>query len=367
MNQCHPDGRAPPPAAHQRGIALIAVLLLLVFVLTIVGGLFYRHQIHIQKVTRTLVGEQAVLLLLGAESWARSVLLRDARHSEVDHLEENWAEDLPPMPVEGGVVTGCLRDLQGLYNLNGLGDYTANTWSDELEEEWRSGPRTSRRVFFRELLVHLGLEASDQRIAAVVDWIDPDAWLVSPDSAEDNEYLLLDPPYRAANQPIGDLSELGLVMGFGREDVVRLAPWVNTVPEAVPLNVNTAPLPVLAALSPLLEPSSAEALARQRPFESADAFYQALSATLGETVETLRGAIPPELVDVESAWFALEADIRVAGVRLAYHSVIHRQGDNASRVLRRTVNFVPPLRDDRGRERRVDTLCNRNREATTPT
>ncbi len=360
-------GRSVGAGARQRGVALIAVLLLLVFVLTIVGGLFYRHQIHIQKVTRTLVGEQAMLLLLGAESWARSVLSEDARRSTVDHLEEHWARRLPAMPIEGGVVTGCLRDLQGLYNLNGLGGYTNKTWSDEIEAEWRSGPQTSRRVFFKQLLAGLNLEPSDRRVAAVVDWVDPDTWLVSPDSAEDNEYLLMDPPYRAANQPIGDLSELGLVAGFDREDVVRLRPWVSTVPAEVSLNVNTAPERVLAALSPRIDRDAAAAVREQGPFDNLDDFYRALSGTLGLAQETLRQAIPGELVGVSSDWFALEADIQVAGVRLAYHSIIHRRGAGSSRVLARTVDFVPPLRDEDGRRRRIDTLCNRNREANAST
>ena len=72
--------------SRQAGIALASVLLLLVFVLTLVAGLFYRHQIHIHKVTRTVIGDQALLLVLGAETWVASVLEADARAGRVDHL-----------------------------------------------------------------------------------------------------------------------------------------------------------------------------------------------------------------------------------------------------------------------------------------
>lgn len=342
---------------RQSGVALIAVLLLLVFILTIVGGLFYRHQIHIHKVTRTLVGEQAVLLLLGAESWARSLLLADARSGSVDHLGEYWAQRLPLLPVEGGRISGCLRDMQGLFSLNSLGSYSIKSWEDEVQAG-AAGTVTTRRSLFRNLLLQLQLDDSDQRIAALVDWIDQDAWLLTPDSAEDNEYLLLEPAYRAANGPIGDLSELSLVAGFSSDDVARLEPWVNTVPGDVPLNVNTAPVQVLSALSPLISPQAATALAELRPFASVDAFYSALESVAGETRQTLLTRIPPNLLTVSSSWFAMQADVELAGVRLAYHSLLQRDGSNAIRVLSRTVSFLPPLRDENNRPVAINSLCN---------
>ena len=332
---------------RQAGIALIAVLLLLVFILTIVGGLFYRHQIHIQKASRAFVGEQALLLLMSAESWARSVLEEDARNSATDHPGETWAQRLPVLPIEGGRISGCLVDLQGLFNINSLAWYTNKSWDDELKD--RDNPdRTTRRRLMANVLEQLEMENSDARIAALVDWLDADAWLVSPDSAEDNEYLLRDPPYRAANHVLTELSELSLVQGFGPADVAKLRPWVNVVNEeneedAVKINVNTAPAFVLTALSPYIREQQAEALMGLRPFENEAGFYTELAGVTGTRYQTLMEAIPDEFVGVASNYFALQARVELAGIRMDYRSIIRRDGGNGAWVLSRTIRHIPPV------------------------
>ena len=335
----------PDPTPAQRGIALITVLLLLVFVLTIVGSLFYRHQIHLQKATRSILGEQALLLLLGAESWVQARLLEDARHSSIDSLDEGWARRLPPLPVEGGVLAGCVIDLNRRINLNNLAWYTNKSWADELATDYRQMPRTTRRTLVRDLLANLGLDAGDHRIAALVDWVDSDAWLVSPESAEDNEYLLLDPPYRPANHPLVDTAEIALVQGFSGADALALEPYAATVAEDMPVNVNTAPLPVLVALSPLVSVEDARRLAARRPFPSLADFYKALSSIAGEPAQTLYGYLPAELVSVTSQYFLLQADFRLDELHLAYASVMYRQGSHSIQVLSRTVTPIPPMDD----------------------
>ncbi|MCK9504723.1 MAG: type II secretion system minor pseudopilin GspK [Porticoccaceae bacterium] len=342
---------------RQRGVALIAVLLLLVFILTIVGGLFYRHQIHIQKVTRSLVGEQALLLLLSAESWGQSVLVEDGKRSAIDHNGENWARALPLLPVEGGAISGCLRDLQGLFNINSLSWYGNKSWEDELAAELGSAGKSTRRTLFRRLLEQLQLDAGDARIAALVDWLDEDSWLLSPDSAEDNEYLLLTPAYRAANQSMVELAELSLVQGFSAADVVALQPYVNILPEDTAININTAPAMVLMALSPLITRDIAEALIASRPYDSVDGFYSQLAILAGETRQTLASQLPAEFVAVGSEYFSLSADVRLAGVRMAYRSIIHRQGQGA-RVISRTLRYIPAGLDENSEALAVHSVCN---------
>ena len=345
---------------REGGIALVSVLLLLVFVLTLVAGLFYRHQIHIHKVTRAVSGDQALLLVLGAETWVASVLEADARAGKVDHLGEAWARPLPPMPVEGGEISGCLRDMAGLFNLNNLGAYTNKRWEDELRAETAQHGVATPRAWFREILRQRGLDAGDRRIAALVDWVDPDAWLVTPESAEDNEYLLLDPPYRPANHPLTELGELPLVIGFDAADGAALAPWVSTLPRQTRLNVNTAPAPVLAALSPLIAPARVEALLARRPFTSLGAFYDALAAVAGESRDDLLQRIPADLLAVGSDYFALRARVSLAGLRYDYESLIHRPASGRARVIARTFAPVPRLAQDAGGDAAIGHPCNHN-------
>lgn len=342
----------------EQGIALISVLLLLIFVLTIVAGLFYRHQIHIQKVSRAVSGEQALLLLLSAESWAQSLLEADAEAGTVDHLGEIWARPLPLLPVEGGEISGCIRDLAGLLNINNLGWYSIQSWADELALDHQYSGTTTRRTFFRDLLLQLGLDASDQRIATITDWVDVDTWLLTPDSAEDSEYLLLDPSYRAANQPLAEIGELALLKGYSEADVAALRPHVSTLPEQTPLNVNTAPGEVLVALLPLVTAGHIPALTARRPFATVGAFYDALSAVVSVSRESLLAQLPAEFLAVKTHYFGLRATLSLGGMRYGYESVIQRPDAGPPRVIARTLTFIPRLVDARGGELALLNPCN---------
>jgi general secretion pathway protein K len=97
------------------------------------------------------------------------------------------------------------------------------------------------------LLDELGLPVSLAETLA--DWIDADD---SPrrDGAENADYYeRLDPPYRSAGRPLSSVGELYLVKGYGREEVKRLRPFVTVYTDGK-ININTAPVEVLEALSP---------------------------------------------------------------------------------------------------------------------
>ena len=68
---------------------------------------------------------------------------------EVDHLGEVWAQALPTLPIEGGVITGCIRDLQARFNLNNFALYTPESLELELNID-----DESKRVFITEPAVN---------------------------------------------------------------------------------------------------------------------------------------------------------------------------------------------------------------------
>jgi len=105
-------------ASRQTGIALLAALVLVMTITFIMSNIFYRHQINVAQTTLSMHQNQATLLALSAESWARQLLDDDTRDSDYDHFEEMWAQAIPALPVDGGLVNGCISDLQGRFNLN---------------------------------------------------------------------------------------------------------------------------------------------------------------------------------------------------------------------------------------------------------
>ena len=217
------------PHAH-RGVALITAILLTAIASMIAVSLIARQDLDIRRAGNVFDADRAYVFALGAEGWVRHILDRDDRKK--DSLEEDWALTLPPISVEGGKIAGRIEDLQGRFNLNNLVN--------------AGQPSQPDIQLFQRLLGALGMNP-DIAIAAV-DWADEDINATFPAGAEDDEYSSLPTPYRAANRPFVSPSELRLVKGVTLEIYETLAPYVAALPVRTPINVNTAPAPLLAAL-----------------------------------------------------------------------------------------------------------------------
>jgi general secretion pathway protein K len=232
----------------ERGVALITVILIVALAASTAAFMAWQQQIWVRQVENLRDQAQAQAVARAAIDWARAVLADDARKNNVDHLDEKWATVLAPLPVENGRVTGVVVDQQGLFNLNNL---------------VRNGKVSPPDVaVFRRLLELLGLPADLAN--AAVDWMDADSETTYPGGAEDFDYLAMDPSYRTANQKMIEVGNLYRVKGFSREMVERLRPFVTALPEPTPVNVNTAPAEVLAALFQDLSMADAKALVDAR-------------------------------------------------------------------------------------------------------
>ena len=127
-----------------------------------------RQHLDIRRSANLMANDQAYLFALGVESWATQVLARDAGGGQVDHLQEDWAVVLPPITVEGAVLTGHIEDMQGRYNLNNLVD-KGTVSANDLQN-------------FQRLLQALDIDPVLAQ--AVADWIDTDVQPEFPDGAE---------------------------------------------------------------------------------------------------------------------------------------------------------------------------------------
>lgn len=126
-------------------------------------------------------------------------------------------------------------------------------------------------------LLFKALELDETPVQAILDWVDPDSETRFPNGAEDDYYSRQKPAYRTANRPFASVHELRLVKGMTAEIFARLAPFVVCLPNATPMNVNTAPPEVLMSLGPAVSSSTAAVLIRARetqPFMTLDAFLK---------------------------------------------------------------------------------------------
>lgn len=288
----------------QNGMAVITAILVVALVASAASFMAWQQQLWVRQVENLNQQAQSRVVVLTAMQWARSILAQDARNNQVDHLEEGWAQALEPLPVEGGELAGGFTDQQGLFNLNSL---------------VRAGKTSATDLaVFRKLLDLLQL--SPELAAAVIDWIDPDAEVAYPGGAEDMDYLALDPPYRAGNRVLTTVDGLYRIKGFDAATVERLRPFVTALPQATPINVNTAPAEVLAAAIAELPLDQAQALVTARKgkhFKDIADFRARLPKTVTQISETL--------LSVSSHYFLVAGHARFGRAKVGYQALLERE------------------------------------------
>jgi general secretion pathway protein K len=299
----------------QRGIAVITAILIVAIGTMIAVNLVWQGRLDQRRAEAALAADQGLLYVQGAEAWAADILRQDLVDSpDTDHFSEQWAIELPPLPVDGGTIVGKLEDLQGRFNLNNLiaRDGTEN--------------QLARKEFERLLAL---VEIDPALAGAVVDWLDADTDLRFPTGGEDVVYIASDPPYRTANTAITSVSELLAISGMDRESYGRLAPYVAALPQGTKLNVNTASDVVLASLSDDIDIGTAASLVEQRA-----------NAEFLDIDDTFSGLVEPDVlqtIDGVSEHFLLTATVTLGTNQLTMRSVLQRDRSGITRALFRSL------------------------------
>lgn len=288
---------------RQRGMAVITAILVVALAASAAAFMAWQQQLWVRQVQNLNEQAQARAIALAALQWARSILAQDARDGTVDHEGEPWATALAPLPVEGGELTGRIRDEQGLFNLNSL----------------VRGGRTSAAdlAAYQRLLAQLNLPA--ELAGALADWIDPDGDTTYPGGAEDFYYLSLDPAYRAANRALTTVDGLARIKGYDAATLARLRPYVTALPQPTPVNVNTAPAEVLAAIIPELALEQARALLESR----ASRHFRDL-ADFRARLPAMAGPVSDALLGVGSRYFVVSGHARFGRVRSGFEALLER-------------------------------------------
>ena len=106
---------------RQRGVAVLTAMLVVAIGTIIAVNLMWEATLDLRRTESALAADQGLMYMQGAEAWAADILRQDQVDSpNSDNLSEQWATELPPLPVDGGTIVGKLEDLQGRFNLNNL-------------------------------------------------------------------------------------------------------------------------------------------------------------------------------------------------------------------------------------------------------
>lgn len=292
---------------RQRGVALILALLLMTLATVVAVAVASTEEFAIRRSSNVLLRAQAREYLAAGELLAAAQLpplLADTAAPTPVRIELSWPLE---QPGKAEIV-----DAQGCFNLNTLSladDQTA------LAEQR-----------FRRLLDLLDLLAdiADQ----LLDWLDEDT-AARFAGAEDDQYSRRQPPMRAANAPLGDVSELRLLPAVDAKAYAALAPLVCALPAQVAINVNAAPPLLLMALADGLRLGQARELAERAaatPFASLDAFLAdpALSGVVLDAGD----------LTVRSDWYTVQAQVTLDRLVLQRDSLLQVQ-DGQPRVRHR--------------------------------
>ncbi len=320
--------------SRQRGIALITAVTIVAIAAVAAVAMAHTLQLSIRRTSNIFTSDQGILFTLGSEAWSRGMLIRDLQDSEqkkYDSLDEDWAKELPPTPVEGGEVQALTTDLQARFNLNNL--YLKREPSQEEKDKV-----SLELAIFQRLLAVLELDESIAQ--ATADWLDENIDPNFPDGAEDNAYLSEDQPYRTGNGRMGSASELRLVRGVTAEIYEKLIPYVTALPETTPININTADPVVIRSLVQDLDEAGAEQLAdgrEENPFKETNSFLEALKGLLDEN-KVKSEKIEP-FISVTSRFYQLETVVRMENDSQRLRSLLYK-GDKAVVTLRRTFGVL---------------------------
>ena len=304
------------PGRTQRGGALLLAMLILTLVASLAAGMVWQQYRAIQVEAAERARTQAAWILLGALDWARLILREDARTGGADHLGEPWAVPLAEARLssflaadrnvaednEGlqAFLSGQIADAQARYNLRHLVD-------DE-------GKLVATQVQALQKLCDAAGAPSDTagRLAEGLRA----SWALEPGA-------LLAP------HDVGGLSRFGL----DAATLERLREWIVLLPQRTPLNLNTAPREVIAAVVEGVDLSSAERLVTTRartPFVSLAA------------AQALLPGIPldPNRVAVASRYFEVRGRLRLDDRVLEDRSLVERRQLDVVQLTRERVNRV---------------------------
>ncbi len=193
-----------PAVERQQGIALVMVLWLVVL-LTIVAASFATHSRVETRMAGNLVERQKARMLIetGLSRAILELMVSDSQrwpnNGEVLELQEAQ-----------GRVRISIRNAAGLVDLN-------------------RAPRNTLYKLFA--LITESAEQRDQLVDALEDWRDEDD-LKRINGAEDADYRQAGLEYGTVDRDLETVDELSYVMGFNRDAVEALRPYVTVFSES---------------------------------------------------------------------------------------------------------------------------------------
>ena len=345
--------RSRSTPAAQRGAAIISALLVVALSAILVSGMLWREQVQIRRIENQRLLAQAHWVSRGALDWTRLILRSEGDTSAgITWLGGVWGVPIARTRLsdflgqigevraqEGAAtyISGSIEDAQAKFNLRNLVS-TAVPGALTLDlQQIQSFQRLLQLLgingqLARNTAVQLraGLRQSATRFQTGANAggpIDPNQMMqegptggtnyTDKPGLQDN-----DDNARVAPLQMTSVDSLLDVPGFTPEMVARLRPFVTYLPTITPVNMNTAPPEVVAAVVPGMNLSNAQAFVARRE----TVFFHNVS----DVQLALRGAgvqevsIDPNQLDVNTSYFLVHGRVEHERAEVDRVTLIYR-------------------------------------------
>lgn len=235
----------PVNIRKQRGTAIVVALFVTALVAAAAIAMIDRLSVDTRRTTLILNNQQANFYAEGSIAWAKDQLVNDLKFKQPTLVIDRTPIVSPINKMNGATIGSVIEDAQGKMNVNNLTDAQYQLLFAQLIQVAAPG---------------ISMSTAKNITLAVVDWITPGLH----DTRFDQYYSKLNPPYRSPHHAMTSVSELRLIQGMTPALYAALEPLVTALPIKTTININSAPIPVIMALSPSIKPDMAKAFDQYR-------------------------------------------------------------------------------------------------------
>ncbi|TAK75187.1 MAG: general secretion pathway protein GspK [Gammaproteobacteria bacterium] len=270
---------SPRSFKQQQGVAIVVALFIMALVASMAYIMMARLSRDTQRTTLILRDTQAAFYAQGSVAWAIEQLRRDWENQKPDQLIDKLPMTSPTNTINDYHISSTIEDMQARFNLNNLNDTEA---------------QTSFKRLIQSVAPNLSEEKIQAIVNAVVHWITLGSMV--------------------------SVSELRSVKGITPAIYHALQPYVTALPEAAALvNVQSAPAPILAVLSPTMNLEAGNAIMALRstsPFVSMQQFLN------NDIVKN--HPISAQKVTVVSSYFLVVTNVTIEKQQLVLYTLLER-------------------------------------------
>jgi general secretion pathway protein K len=341
--------------SNNYGIALILTISVISLLIIISLGLNKNLRFALTSATST---KDRITLYHMASSGiyaGMAILIKDKYDSEIDSVTEDWAnnkavsEVVDMMVFENGKVTVSIVDEIGKLQINALVKYPeAQNFNETQKILWE---RFLKRLMENDESID-AITPTDI-LNSVKDWLDInyDNATTGFSGAESDYYEELNPPYQCKNGPFSYPEEIFLVKNVSH-DLFKKIGGFGTILDFITtygmtdsdgnkfmfkgnININTAPLPVIAALLPLEDQDLAPDIYNYRIEKSDNLFIHDLkNITWYKNVPGCTDLkIDKNIITLSSDFFTIKSTAAINNMDLTITAVIKREKNKDTKKI----------------------------------